>query len=262
MEGRATCCGALPFVGTVTNVDFERTVIPLMATRPETGQTLYGSGFLVAVDGQLFLATVAHLADYDLAPRSEWQLWSSEIFLADTAEIDSEVGLPKRLASFELFIEGHKGKRVPRFRYVLRQDRPGTIADIVLIPVQQGDLVTHTYATFDLPQGKGDHQPGAVVTQLGRRSEFPALSVTEHVSTDHAGPVRFMKPEGQEGDSGGPVLNAAGLLVGMNVGSHKQRLDEAMLMSPEAIESVSKAVRGVAVDWPDFEPAGAPSAGT
>jgi hypothetical protein len=259
MEGRDAIRGLSLFVGTVTDVDFENIVIPLMAARSKPGKWRHGSGFLVRTDGQLFLVTAAHLADYDLAPRSDWSLWSKEIFLADTIEVDTDDGLPKRIASFELFFEGHKGKRVPKFRYVLRPERPGTIADIILVPVQQEDLVVQKYSSFDLPQDRGPHQPGAVVTQLGRRNDFPALSVTQHCSTQQAGPVRLMKPPGEDGDSGGPVLDATGLLLGMNVGSHELRLDEAMLMSPEAIESVSKAARGVATDWPDFAPPSLPS---
>ncbi len=171
---------------------------------------------------------------------------------ADVVGVDEEDGLPTRIDTFGLFIEGHKGKRVPRFKYQIRHDRPGTIADIILLPLQQEDLVVKMYVSFDLPAGKGPHQPGAVVNQLGRRDEFPALSVTQHHSTQMAGPLRFMAPEGQEGDSGGPVISSTGLLLGMNVGSHFQLLQEAMLMSPEAIESVATAVRGAAKDWPQF----------
>ncbi|WP_160667949.1 hypothetical protein [Pseudarthrobacter sp. ATCC 49987] len=219
-------------------------------------QWLHGSGFLARIHGSTFLVTVAHLGDCELAPRADWSLWPDSIFLADTVDVDEEDGLPKRIEEFVLFIEGHKGKRVPRFKYRLRQERPGTIADIILLPLQSDDRIVKMYSSFHLPVDKGDHQPGALVTQLGRRSEFPALSDTEHHSTLLDGPVRLMVPEGQEGDSGGPVINSGGLLLGMNVGSHVNYPNAAMLMSPEAIEALATAVRGVAKGWPQFAPQG------
>lgn len=234
-------------------VDFDNMVAPLMA--PKYGaadQWLFGSGFLVRINGEIFLVTVAHLGDHQLAPSADWSLWPDRIFLADTADVDEADGLPKRVAPFDLFFEGHNGKRVPRFKYLLRQERPGTIADIILLPLQSDDRIVKMYSSFDLPADKGDHEPGAVVTQLGRRSEFPALSVTEHRLTLKDGPVRLMVPEGQAGDSGGPVIDSVGLLLGMNVGSHANFPEAAMLMSPEAIESLAEAVRGVAKGWPQF----------
>lgn len=248
---------SVPQVGYGHQMDFENMVAPLMAPKYGTAdQWLFGSGFLVRINGEIFLVTVAHLCDHQLAPSADWSLWPDNIFLADTADVDEDDGCPKRMEKFDLFFEGHKGKRVPRFKYLLRQERPGTIADIILLRLQSDDRIVKMYSSFDLPADKGEHEPGAVVTQLGRRSEFPALSVTEHRFTLKDGPVRLMVPEGQEGDSGGPVVSSTGLLFGMNVGSHVNFPEAAMLMSPEAIESLAEAVRGVAKRWPQFESGG------
>lgn len=235
-------------------------VIPLMARKYKTDNDwLNGSGFLACINSETYLVTVAHLCDQELAPRSDWSLWPDNIFLADTEDVDVEDGLPLRKEQFALFIEGHKGKRVPKFKYLLRPERPGTIADIILLPLQPEDLVVKMYSSFNLPADRGPHEPGAVVNQLGRRNEFPDLSVTKHNCTQQAGPLRFIRPEGQPGDSGGPVVSASGLLLGMNVGSHVQLPNEGMAMSPEAIEALATSIRGVAKDWPQFESAGSTS---
>lgn len=229
-------------------------VVPLRALRYKTtGHWAVGSGFLARIDSEIFLVTVAHLADPELAPRDDWSLWADAMFLTDVVDVDDEDGLPKRIAKFDLFIEGHKGKRVPRFKYQSRPERPGTIADIILLPLQPDDLVVKMYRIFDLPAESGPHQPGAVVTQLGRRVvKFPALSVTTRESKEQAGPARIIFPAGEDGDSGGPVISSSGLFLGMNVGSPENRLQDAMLMSPEAVVALATAVRGVAKDWPQF----------
>lgn len=236
------------------HVDFEKTVAPLMALKYGTDDKwVVGSGFLARINGEIFLVTVAHLGDPELAPRADWSLWPDNIFLTDTVDMDEEDGLPKRIEKFDLFIEGHKGKRVPRFKYLLRQERPGTMADLILLPLQSDDRIMKMYSCFDLPADIGAHEPDAEVTQLSRRrNKFPALSVTTHKSKEQAGPARFMFPEGEKGDSGGPVISSTGLFLGMNIGSHENLPDEAMLMSPEAVVALATAVRGVAKDWPQF----------
>ncbi|MDP9890801.1 hypothetical protein [Pseudarthrobacter enclensis] len=131
---------------------------------------------------------------------------------------------------------------------------PGIIQDIIMLPLQPDNLIVKMYTSFDLPTDSATYEAGATVTMLGRRNEFPALSVSEHFLTYQAGPARYMIPEGQPGDSGGPVVSSGGLLVGMNIGSHSALPGQAMLISPEAIESVATAVNGDAKYWPRFEP--------
>ncbi len=227
-------------------------VVPLMA--PVKDAWTAGSGFLARISGELFLVTTAHIGDRELAPRAEWSLWPDSIYLADTVEVDQEDNLPKRIASFELFTEDSDARRIPLFKYHLRQDRPGRIADIILLPIPPDHPVAELYSDFDLPANIGDHEVGAAVTMLGRKvSTFPSLVVTPGFTTMQAGPLRFMIPEGEEGDSGGPVTNGRGQLLGMNVGSHENLPSQAMLMSPETIVAVASAVEGVAEDWPEFK---------
>lgn len=228
-------------------------VAPLTALKKDVDTVLFGSGFLVRVNGEVFLATVAHLGDAVLAPRSDWSLWADSIFLVDSAAVDTGTGSYTPIEVFPLFFEGYKGKRIPRFKYFLRQEKPGTIADIILLPLQDSARIVGMYHCFDLPADRGNHEYGSEVTQLGRRNEFPALSVAKHRSHLSEGPVRLMIPETQEGDSGGPVINSDGLLVGMNVGSHAKFPEAAMLMSPESIEALAAAVHGIVKDWPQFE---------
>ena len=228
-------------------------VAPLLAPKNDVDTVPFGSGFLVRVSGEIFLATVAHLGDAVLAPRTDWSLWVENIFFVDAAAVDTATGSYTQIEEFPLFFEGYKGKRVPRFKYFLRQERLGTIADVILLPLQDSAQIVGMYHCFDLPADRGNHEYGSEVTQLGRRSEFPALSVAKHRSHLREGPVRLMIPETQEGDSGGPVINLDGLLVGMNVGSHANFPKAAMLMSPESIEALAAAVRGIVKDWPQFE---------
>ncbi|MGN5734576.1 hypothetical protein [Arthrobacter psychrochitiniphilus] len=236
------------------HMDFEKVVAPLLTLVPGTDKARFGSGFFVRIEGEVFLTTTAHLCDFELAPRAEWDVWAKQIFLIDASGPLGEEEMTT-LANFELFTPNHDNERVPRFKYLLRAERPGTIADLILIPIQTDNPVLDMYDTFDLPADIGAHMAGEMVTQLGRRSDFPALSVAQHYSTQSAGPVRIMFPNGQEGDSGGPAIDKGGNLVGMNVGSHVNLPDHAMLMSPEAIVALAASVNGVAPNWPQFAPA-------
>ncbi|MBP2266314.1 hypothetical protein J3A64_001778 [Pseudarthrobacter sp. PvP004] len=212
-----------------------------------------GSGFLALIDHELFLVTTAHIGDRDLAPRADWREWPDRIFVGHTVLVDQEDGLPKRIASFELFFEDSELQRIPRFKYQLREDMPGRMADIILLPLGQEVQLEQTYRFFDLPAEIGDHRPGAPVTLVGRpTSTFPQLVATTGHATVQAGPLRLMFPAGQDGDSGAPVINAQGLLLGMNVGSHVNAMDQAMLLSPEAIVALASSVDGVALEWPQF----------
>ncbi|WAH96191.1 hypothetical protein [Arthrobacter sp. MMS18-M83] len=159
------------------------------------------------------------------------------------------------VAELSLFDLGPGGERLPRFKYAHRPEAgvPGIIQDIILLPIQEDDYMATLYRIFDLPAERGEHEFGATVTMLGRRNEFPELSAVQHTLTIQGGPARYMVPEGQEGDSGGPVVTARGLLIGMNVGTHKQLPGHAMLISTEAIEAVATSVDGNTNDWPTAE---------
>lgn len=220
-------------------------VIPLVSPRFESDGYSFGSGFLLRINSQNYLVTVAHLANFQLAPSGDWSLWQDQLSLVDES--------CRIVRSLMLFDEDHEGKRVPRFKYSWRSDPSGSIQDIILLPLQSDDPLLKTYSTFDLPTDRANHELGARVTMLGRRNEFPALSAAEHFLTFQAGPARFMTPEGLPGDSGGPVVTSSRLLLGMNVGTHRDFPGQGMLISTEGIEAIAAAVNGVAEAWPRFE---------
>lgn len=83
--------------------------------------------------------------------------------------MNQEDNLPKRIASFELFDEDSELRRVPRFKYHLREDMPGRMADIILLSLGPEVQLEQPYRIFDLPAEIGDHRQGAPVTMIGRR---------------------------------------------------------------------------------------------
>ncbi|MFQ4149746.1 hypothetical protein AAGW05_13795 [Arthrobacter sp. LAPM80] len=106
---------------------------------------------------------------------------------------------------------------------------------------------------FDLPRDIGPHHFGAEVTQLGRRDGFPRLSNAKHRSTHQGGAIRLMQPEASEGDSGGPVVDSNGNLLGISYNTSNSFPDTAMLLSAESIVAVASSVNGVTVEWPGTE---------
>lgn len=231
-------------------MNFNDAVIPLLAfPHGEVTQHVIGSGFLVRINDGLFLATVAHLGDPIPTPRLDWSFWPATIFLVNRDSDPNDVSMLAELSLFDLAPEGG---RLPRFKYAHRPEpgAPGIIQDIILLPIQEDDYMAALYTAFDLPAERGKHEFGATVTMLGRRNEFPGLSTVQHTLTLQGGPARYMIPEGQDGDSGGPVVTTEGLLIGMNVGTHKQLPGHAMLISAEAIEALATSVDGNASDWP------------
>lgn len=234
-------------------MDFQRIVAPLVSYNPsQIDKVNFGSGFLVRVNNEIFLATVAHLADPILAPRSDWTKWSEEIHLVNPTS-GTDGGAIDLIETYPLFTEDLRGQRSPVFKYHLREDKHGTIVDAILIPVPHGSHLKSSYQHFDLPNDIGSHRPLTEVLQLGRRDEFPALNVSHHLSTTSSGPLRFAAPEGRSGDSGGPAVDLDGHLLGLNVGSHAQAPEQAMMMSPEAIEAIANSKDGVAPNWPQFQ---------
>ncbi|NYG16104.1 hypothetical protein BJ956_000623 [Arthrobacter psychrochitiniphilus] len=237
----ATIGGAIYGLG----MNFEKMVAPLIAAGQTAVDLQSGSGFLVRIDGQIYLTTAAHLCDFVLAPRSDWSLWPEHVSLVSTSHTGTGSGTPQPIESYPLFVLGHGNKLVPSFKYVLAPDRTELVVDMILIPVQSDSLVASTYKCFELPSSLGPHETGEAAIQLGRRGDFPALSATHHLQTVGRGPVRHMYPKGQPGDSGGPVIDSRGRLLGMNMGTHVERPDEAMLMSTDLIVATASSRRGV-----------------
>lgn len=235
------------------NVEFKNWVAPLIADTPDGAGSVIGCGFLANIGGQTYLVTAAHLANHQLTPTGDWSVWADKIFLVDDAPVKNEEF--KRLSEFPLFIEGNRGKRVPRFKYSWRHERPNSIMDLIMLPIDSKDPIATLYSGFHLPADKGAHDPGAEVTMLGRpRDGFPDLNVRTHHLTVERGIARHMEPMTRQGDSGGPVVNASGHLVGMAFGGDHPDVPGALLLSTEAIEAIATAVRGVVPGWPQYTP--------
>ncbi|WP_459384543.1 hypothetical protein [Arthrobacter humicola] len=233
-------------------MNFERLVAPLVAINDERKREItVGSGFLARINADLYLVTVAHLADEIVTPRADWTVWPDEIHLVNPDKPLDAQGRPTKINTYPLFIEGYNGKKVPRFKYALRTEPgyEGQVQDVMLLPLQDDDPIVKMYDVFDLPKDRATFAQGATVTMLGRRNPFPSLSTAEHTLTQDLGLIRFMDPLTQKGDSGGPVVTSTGLLLGMMIGEHLD-VPGAMLMSTETIESVATSVRGAAKDWP------------
>jgi hypothetical protein len=234
-------------------MDFKSWVAPLVADKPESAESVAGCGFISNIAGQNYLVTVGHLANNQLRPTGDWTKWADKIHLVD--EVSGNNGEIKRLGEFPLFFEGNRGKRVPRFKYSWRHERPNEIMDLIMLLVDSSDPIAQRYSAFQLPADKGAHQSGAEVSMLGRpRAGFPSLSVTTHRLTVERGIARHMEPMTREGDSGGPVVDSSGLLVGMNFGGDHPEVPGALLFSPEAIEAIAASVRGVVPGWPQYAP--------
>lgn len=233
-------------------VNFEKMVVPLMAPGYMTNESFnIGSGFLARINDCLYLVTVAHLADYVLSPRADWTLWPDNIWLVNPEIPFAQGSTPTTVKNYPLFAMSYEGKKVPRFKYVLRTEpeRQGEIQDVILLPILANDPIVKLYDPFDLPSDSGAFSVGAKVTMLGRRRPFPALSAVEHTLTQDSVLVRYMEPEGANGDSGGPVVTSTNQLLGINIGTHIN-IPGAMLMSTEAIAYVATSIRGNGGDWP------------
>jgi hypothetical protein len=130
-------------------MDFRNWVAPLIADRPDSPDSVIGCGFLANIGEQTYLVTVAHLANYQLRPTDDWSVWADKIFLVSDAS--GKNGEIERLSEFSLFIEGNRGKRVPRFKYSCRHERPNEIMDLIMLPVDPNDLIARLYKGFQLP---------------------------------------------------------------------------------------------------------------
>ena len=230
----------------------------MLAYSPNGVEVIPASGFLVRIDGQIYLVTAAHLADYGNAPTGDWSKWSDTIYLVDEA-VGADGNFERFLASFDLFHEGTDGSRAPRFKFAWWQgDDPNAIMDIILLPLTADELIVEMYDIFELPRDRGNYEDSAPVTMLGRRVPgFPALSVGNHHLTTQRFLVCHMMPQAQVGESGGPVISSAGLLLGMNFGVHTE-IPGAMLFSTETIESIATAENGFVEGWAPYQPEASP----
>jgi hypothetical protein len=216
-------------------------VAPLAALQHDGKDYWTGSGFLVQIDGQIYLVTAAHLMNGEKDQTDDWSQWVNEITL-----VDESLRAVSRVPVFD--VDGN-GTKVPRFLFGRPQDAPGRIMDIILLPLSPEEAMSSMSTIFALPSSRATYKLGDEVTMLGRRDPWPNLSVAKHVLTDQAGAVLYMHPEGQQGDSGGPVVCSTGLLVGMNYGGQNSLRPGAILISAELIEKISTAVNGFIGGW-------------
>lgn len=230
----------VPDLGYGCHVDFNNMVAPIAAINEAGTELTVGSGFLVEVGGQIYLVTVAHMANYQPDQTDDWSLWNSVLTFHDE---DRNI-----VAQVPLFDED-KDARTPLFKYGRATDPPGRILDLILLPLSPEEPMANISKIFVFPDDKATYSQGDEVTMLGRRDPWPQLSVTTHVVTEPDSAIMHMEPEGKQGDSGGPVISATGSLVGMIYGSGNPHIPGAMVISAAIIEAVTGAVDGFVDGW-------------
>ena len=185
-------------------MDMTRRVLPLMAASPNgDGSHNVAAGFLVMFDNQTYLMTVAHLATGQKSQSDDWGKWADEVHYAPGGQ--SANVLP-------LFNVGSFGDRRPRFRFLRAQDVPNILMDVIMLPLEPGELATEAADIFDLPnEWAPTYSRGQDVYMAGCQP-WPDLKVQSHSLTE-PGIVHLVDPPQTPGFSGGPVVDAAGLLV-------------------------------------------------
>lgn len=216
-------------------------VAPLAAPTQDGPESNVGSGFLVQSDGQIYLATVAHLATGQPSQTDDWSLWADEITLHNEQQAT--------LARVPLFDVNDDGVKVPRFKYGRSTDTPGVLADVILLPLSPDEPMSSMSDIFHLPGAIAPYGQGDTVTIVGRRP-WPALNAETHTLTEVFFELLLCHPEGLKGDSGGPVVSSSGLLVGMNFGGDNPNYPGHGLLIPVGlIDVLTKAVDGFITGW-------------
>lgn len=195
-----------------------------------------GAGFLATFANQTYLITVAHLATGQVSQSDDWGMWADEVHYAPSGQ--SAQVLP-------LFDLGSFGERRPRFKFLRAEDAPNILMDVIMLPLQQADLLFEAADAFDLPrEWAPTYVPGQDVHMVGYQP-WPEVKVQSHLLIE-PGPVHLVHPPQTRGFSGGPVVDANGLLVGMPFGTEGPSCSgRGQLVAAPLIGRIANSVNGV-----------------
>lgn len=214
--------------------------IPLTAPTAIRDEHSSGTGFVVQMNGQTYIATTAHLATGTEQISDDWSFWATEIIIWDAIGHQCE--------KFPLFDMNEEGKRNPRFRFLRAGDAPEVLVDAILLPLAADNPVVGRTAVFSLPAAAAISQKDEIVTAVGYlQTPWPRLATGKHKVTGADIPIVCISPAPVKGFSGGPVVNSSGQLVGMGFGSGNQHApseDDGLIVHVEVIHAMTHAVDG------------------
>lgn len=175
----------------------------------------HGTGFLATIEHGLWLISAMHVP-LAAQPHLRWKEWPQKI----TCGL-GRLGVPQKIIRL---IDGSSIQ--PKFRYATTRDT-GAPADFMAYPLSENFLPTglsNRLRVFDLDC---NHYKNPAVGEQIYVHGYPAphghLTCTEHrvhqLPTSQS--TLWTEKEIVGGNSGGPVLNVAGELIGMAIGSKK-----------------------------------------
>lgn len=218
----------------------EITAIPLTAPTAILDQYASGTGLVVQMNDETYIATTAHLATGTESISDDWLLWAAEIITWDANGQQSE--------KFALFEMNEEGKRTPRFKFLRAADTPEVLVDTILLPLAADNPVVGRTTVFSLPAAAANPQKDEIVTAVGYlQTPWPTLMIGKHKVTGADIPVVCISPAPAKGFSGGPVVNSSGQLVGIGFGSGNQHApseDDGLVVHVQVIHAMTHAVDG------------------
>lgn len=218
-------------------MDMTRRVLPLKAIAPGGDPSPIGAaGFLVMLDNQTYLMTVAHLATGQKSQSDDWSKWANELHYAPGGQ--TVLVLP-------LFNVGSFGERRPLFRFLRAADSPNILMDVIMLPLEPGEVASESIDIFNLPNDCAPtYSRGQEVLMAGCQP-WPNVKVQSH-SLIKPGVVHLVTPPQTRGFSGGPAVDANGLLVGMAFGTDEPNYSgHGQLVAAPLIARLANSVDGV-----------------
>lgn len=214
-------------------MDTNRIAAPLMARSQDGRSVEQGTGFLVEIDEQMYLVTVAHLATGQTSQSDDWAAWADGVHYAPDG---------KSAATIPLFDAGVFGERRPRFKFRRADDIPSVLVDLILLPLEPGHPVSRVCEIFRLStDGVRTYTQGQALSMVGFEP-WPDPNVQRHKLVA-PGIVHKVLPPQRKGFSGCPVIDSEGLLVGMAYGTEEANHSGHGLVV--AVELIAKAARAI-----------------